>query len=315
MSYGCKKKTIAKIIRLKLSDWLKSIDDVELRARLKKDVIVTGGSITSMLLGEEIKDFDVYFRTKETTIAVAEYYCRDFIERNPKSYLTPRVQCDEDGRVTIHVASAGVAESSDAPQSSEEAYENNLLEGGSCPNISDIVPSPTVPPADLAVAVRDKYTPVFLSENAITLTDKIQLVIRFYGEPEEIHKNYDYIHCQNVYDYDTDTVHLLPEAMEAILSKNLLYTGSLYPICSLFRMRKFLDRGWRISAGEIVKMSFQISKLDLGDLKVLKEQLTGCDMIYMRCLIEALHIWHDENPGVELDNTYMMSIIDKVFNQ
>ena len=314
MSYGCKKKTIAKIIRLKLSDWLKSIDDVELRARLKKDVIVTGGSITSMLLGEEIKDFDVYFRTKETTIAVAEYYCRDFIDRNPDSYLTPRVQCDDDGRVTIHVASAGVAESKDAPQSSEEAYENNLLEGGSCPNIADVVP--TVPPtATDTVAVRDKYTPVFLSENAITLTDKVQLVIRFYGEPGEIHKNYDYIHCQNVYDYDTDTVHLLPEAMEAILSKNLLYTGSLYPICSLFRMRKFLDRGWRISAGEIVKMSFQISKLDLGDLKVLKEQLTGCDMIYMRCLIEALHIWHDENPGVELDNTYMMSIIDKVFNQ
>lgn len=315
MSYGCKKKTIAKIIRLKLKDWLKSIKDEDLKLKLKKDVIVTGGSITSMLLGEEIKDFDIYFRTKETTIAVAEYYCKDFIDRNAGSYLNPRVQCDENGRVTIFVASAGVAESNDAPQSTEEAYENNLLEGGSCPNLADVVPAPVVTSNSESINVRDKYTPVFLSENAITLTDKVQLVIRFYGEPDEIHQNYDYIHCQNVYDYDTDTVNLLPEAMEAILSKNLLYTGSLYPICSLFRMRKFLDRGWRISAGEIVKMSFQISKLDLSDLKVLKEQLTGCDMIYMRNLVEALHIWSDENPGVELDNKYMMSIIDKVFNQ
>lgn len=315
MTYGCKKKTIAKIIKAKLDDWLKSIDNKELKTLIKRDVIVTGGSITSMLLGEEIKDFDIYFRTKETTIAVAEYYCKDFIDRNPKTYLNPRVQCNEEGRVTIHVASAGVAESDDAPQSSEEEYENNLREGGACPNLSDVFKVPEVPSATDSVVVRDKYTPVFLSENAITLTDKVQLVIRFYGEPGEIHKNYDYIHCQNVYDYNTGVVHLLPEAMEAILSKNLLYTGSLYPICSLFRMRKFLDRGWRISAGEIVKMSFQISKLDLSDLKVLKEQLTGCDMIYMASLISALHTWSDENPGIELDNTYMMGIIDKVFNQ
>ena len=117
MTYGCKKKTIAKIIKAKLDDWLKSIDNKELKTLIKRDVIVTGGSITSMLLGEEIKDFDIYFRTKETTIAVAEYYCKDFIDRNPKTYLNPRVQCNEEGRVTIHVASAGVAESDDAPQS------------------------------------------------------------------------------------------------------------------------------------------------------------------------------------------------------
>nr|MCU0343906.1 T9SS type A sorting domain-containing protein [Ignavibacterium sp.] len=45
-----------------------------------------------------------------------------------------------------------------------------------------------------------KYRPVFISENAITLSDKVQLVIRFYGTPAEIHDNYDYAHCMCYFD-------------------------------------------------------------------------------------------------------------------
>ena len=314
MTFGCKRKTIVKIIRSKLNDWISSIKDEELCKLLKRDVIVTGGSITSMLMGDEIKDFDIYFKTKETTIAVAQYYCSLFIDSNKNAYYNPTVQVSNDGRVTIHVVSAGVAESDTAPVSQEESYENGLLEGGTEPLVgSDYVGTAKSEESD--VVAREKYQPVFLSGNAITLTDKVQLVIRFYGQPADIHKNYDYIHCQNVYDYESNTLHLLPEALEATLSKNLLYTGSLYPICSLFRMRKFLDRGWRISAGEIVKMSFQISKLNLNDMEVLKEQLTGCDMVYMRNLISALEVWNKDNPDIELDSNYMMTIIDKVFNQ
>ena len=309
MSYGCKKKTIAKVLHAKVKDWIKSVQDFELQQMLRKDVIVTGGSITSMLLGEEIKDFDIYFRTKETTVAVAKYYCEQFIKRTKNKYVVPVVKEDEFGRVMIYIASQGVAESDDAPQSDEQEYEDNLRDGGSCPVVlGQGVPNVEQPKPE------DKYRPIFLSENAVTLTDKVQLVIRFYGEPSEIHKNYDYIHCQNVYDYAKDEVHLLPEALESILSKNLLYTGSLYPICSLFRMRKFLDRGWRISAGEIVKMSFQISKLNLSDIKVLKEQLTGCDMLYMKNLVDKLETWTAANPDTELDTNYVMQLINEVFN-
>src|SRR5699024_9904883 len=39
------------------------------------------------------------------------------------------------------------------------------------------------------------FEPVFLTTNAISLKGKIQLVIRFYGEPEQIHDNYDFIHA------------------------------------------------------------------------------------------------------------------------
>src|SRR3546814_939057 len=41
------------------------------------------------------------------------------------------------------------------------------------------------------------YRPVFMSTNAITLSDKIQIVLRFYGEADAIHENYDFVHCTN----------------------------------------------------------------------------------------------------------------------
>jgi hypothetical protein len=254
-------------------------------------------------MGDEIKDFDVYFKTKETTIAVAKYYCEVFMEQNPKSFVIPTVK-ETEGRVEIIISSLGAIAADDAENSEEQQYEENLGEGGSDKTEQSVESNNNTP--------KYSYRPMFLSGNAITLSDKVQLVIRFYGQPNEIHKNYDYQHCKHVYDLETDSLFLDAKAMECILSKTLLYTGSLYPICSLFRMRKFLDRGWRISAGEIVKMSFQISNLDLKDLNVLKEQLTGCDMMYMRALINALEA--DKDSGAEIDNNYVIKLVDKIFN-
>ena len=69
---GMKIPTIKSLIRRRLSDWVASIDNEELQKKLREDTIVTGGCIASMLLGEKINDYDLYFRTKETALAVAE---------------------------------------------------------------------------------------------------------------------------------------------------------------------------------------------------------------------------------------------------
>ena len=162
---------------------------------------------------------------------------------------------------------------------------------------------------------RDKeskdYRPTFLSQNAITLTGKIQLVIRFYGEPDQIHDNYDFIHAMNYYDYRDKNLVLKQEALESLMSRTLIYRGSLYPICSLYRIRKFLDRGWRISAGQITKIAWQISELDLTNQHVFREQLTGCDMAYQYQLIEALNNVEPE----KIDSAYVAAIIDKIYGE
>ena len=59
--------------------------------------------------------------------------------------------------------------------------------------------------SDIKCAYRHKkkkdkrYALKYATNNAITLSDKIQIVLRFYGEPEDLHKNYDYVHCTSYY--------------------------------------------------------------------------------------------------------------------
>lgn len=80
MEVGYKPKTIEKIIQNKINHWVKSIDSEELRNKILNDYIVTGGAITSMLLGENPNDFDVYFHTAEIAKEVADYYIAKVLE-------------------------------------------------------------------------------------------------------------------------------------------------------------------------------------------------------------------------------------------
>ena len=110
------------------------------------------------------------------------------------------------------------------------------------------------------------------------------------------------------YDYAKDTLGLHPEALEAVLSKTLIYKGSLYPIASLFRIRKFYERGWRITAGQMLKIVWQLQDVNLKDPAVLREQLIGVDQAYMHQLLRALETTTDR-----VDATYVAKLIDKIF--
>ena len=97
------------------------------------------------------------------------------------------------------------------------------------------------------------------------------------------------------------------------MNKELFYIGSKYPICSLVRTRKFIKRGWQINAGQYVKISFQISKLDLENIYVLEDQLVGVDSIYFLNFINALKTKHIKNNDFVLTQDYLTTVIDKIF--
>ena len=159
----------------------------------------------------------------------------------------------------------------------------------------------------------EPYRPVFLSTNAITLSHKVQLIVRFYGAPDQIHENYDFVHCTNYYDHATEQVVLRPEALEALMSKELRYVGSKYPLCSVIRTRKFIQRGFHINAGQYLKMLFQVSQLDLTDIDVLEDQLIGVDSAYFMLVIDALRNADEKNADFTVDNTYLATLIDRIF--
>ena len=293
---GAKRKTIVKILSAKINDWTKSItDNCELVELIKRDAIITGGAITSLLLGEEINDYDVYFVTQDTAAKVAQYYVDKFVTDNPDAKPVPTVKVQDD-RVRIFIKSSGIA------GEGQEGYEYFEYK-----------------PEKLADAFIEKsfsgksqkraahYNPIYLSDNAITLGNKLQIIIRFYGPPEELHKNFDFVHATNSFEYDTRELILVPEALEATLARELVYVGSKYPVASIFRIRKFIGRGWRISAGQILKILLQVNDLDLSNIDVLEEQLIGVDVAYMKELIDLIR--KHESP----DTAYICKLIDEVF--
>lgn len=292
--YGSKNKTIKKRLTKKIDDWLTSIDDDDLVTMLRSNIIVAGGSIASMAMGDRVNDYDIYMRTQEAAIAVAQYYV------DKREYLTSadiqvevrgieNIKGEKEERVGIFIPSAGVAS------------EDSGLEDNEEDNVFD---------KNEDIEEESDYRPVYLSENAITLSGGIQIVIRFYGEPDKIHSNYDFVHAMCYYDYTNNDLNMPVEALRSMMCKTLYYRGSLYPVCSLFRLRKFIKRGWKVSAGEILKIAMQISAIDLTDINVLRDQLTGVDQLYFKYLIDAM-----EEKGLKGDefSLYLTEVIERVF--
>ena len=154
------------------------------------------------------------------------------------------------------------------------------------------------------------YEPFVITSNAITLTNDIQIIIRFFGDVDEIHKTYDFVHATNYFTFKTGLV-LNVDALESLINKQLYYRGSLYPLTSIIRTRKFLKRDFNISASEYLKMAFQISQIDLSDPAVLEEQLMGVDVVYFNMLIDDIR---NELKGKKhINYEWLVQKLDKIF--
>lgn len=312
-----KAKTIKAIIRKKIGDWLASIEDERLREQAAQNTIVTGGAIASMLLNEPVNDFDIYFRDKATTKAVADYYVARFKPASRKGIDCKIFVDDQAERIRIVVKSAGIA-SEDGAQKEYQYFESRP-DGEAQGYVGEVMGDPGeiedtyADTEELALNTEDDgkplYRPVFMSTNAITLSHKVQIVLRFYGDPDAIHENYDFVHCTNYYSSWDEKLVLRPDALEALLARELRYVGSKYPVCSVMRLRKFIKRGWSVNAGQVLKMCLQISALDLTDPAVLEDQLTGVDSAYF---LEVMTKVKEKDP-TKVNSAYLVEILDRMF--
>ena len=285
-----KAKTIKKVLRAKVDEWLATLEDGSVRSAAESATIITGGAIASMLVNEPVNDYDIYFRDQETARRVAEYY----VARFPHGGIKVSVEPDRVRIVTengYRGATAGDVQTLQDAGEIEDTYED------------------TEALALTAEDAKPKYRPVFMSTNAITLSNKVQIVLRFYGEPDAIHENYDFVHCMNYWTSWQGDLVLRQPALESLLAKELRYVGSKYPVCSVMRLRKFIKRGWSVNAGQILKMMMQVSALDLLDQKVLEDQLTGVDSAYFLQIMARIK----EKDPEKVNAAYLVEIIDRMF--
>ncbi len=278
-----KLKTIKKLISTKFNAWTNSITDEGLRKQVMENTIITGGSIVSLLLGEDVNDFDLYFRNRDTCLKVAQYYAKFF----PGKVSIEMV--DSNGVISEHGEQISIRVTPDITYKGDEEASDE---------------SPVA-----AEGEDEKFLPIFMSSNAITLSDKIQIVVRFYGDPEQIHANYDFVHCTCYWKSWDEELVTPVRALTSMMSKELIYCGSKYPLCSIIRIRKFIARKWTISAGQMLKMIIQLNELDLLDVKVLRDQLVGVDSAYFAEVLSRL----EEKGTDRVDAAYLLEIIDRIF--
>lgn len=294
------KKNIEKNISEKIADFVSSINDKTLAKKVEESVIVAGGCIVSMLLGEKPKDYDLYISDIDVLLELAKYY---------KEYFS--IKCDIlDGRKKEELLSTDSDETSGRKNRYLICVENlhpeqiKLFPHGNNYNgvsIEQDVENPL------------RYAPTFVSPNAITLLNDVQIITRFTGAPAEILKNFDFAHTMNYYTKAEGLV-LNQEALVCLLNKNLVYRGSKYPVTSLSRSKKFINRGFMIGHLEYLKIAFQISELDLTNLNTLEEQIIGVDVALTSDLIDTLRTKQQEEPNWSLTSDYLVELIDKDFS-
>lgn len=296
-----KAKTIKAILQKKHNQFVESIKDEKVRKIVKNHSIITGGCITSMLLGEKVNDFDYYFDSKENALEVMKYFAKLLSKKTNKNIEV----WDKEDRVYIYIKSAGQAGEQNDVEDGEVNEQVQALEDCGLQELAD--------KATEGSTDKHPYQPVFATSNAISLSGKVQLVARFFGKPEEIHENYDFVHCTCWWRSSDGHLELPAKALEAILAKELIYIGSKYPICSMFRVRKFVQRGWSINAGQILKMALQIHKLDLYNIDVLQDQLVGIDSLYFMQVIEYLKKRIEDDKDFKITEDYLFEIINRIF--
>jgi hypothetical protein len=288
-------KTIKKVTTAKLEEWLGTITDEELRKKVKDNIIVSGGSIASMFLKESVNDYDIYIKSIHVLEQLVKYYTSEFKDTYGITILKGT---DKE----LYMSKRGY--------NSKESNPYQLAVNNLKPNqIKLFFDDESKGGIRVNEGEEDLfYEPEFFSPNAISLSNDIQIVTRFSGTVEEVHKTFDFIHATNYFTFEEGLVTNI-RAMESLMTKQLFYQGSLYPVTSMIRIKKFLSRGYKISAGEMLKIMFQISELNLSDPDVLEDQLIGVDVAYFETLISVLR---GSNEKVSSD--YLNKMIDKIFN-
>lgn len=325
-----KNKTIEKNLSKVFDRWVESIEDEKVRKLVKNRSIITGGSIANMMINEKVNDYDIYFTDKKTVLAVAEYYIEKMgrnmvalhadhdivktilshpLRENDEEGLKPAMfKGTEAGKFSYRVLNSIHQTFTNDEEDRVKIY--GLSGWGTAGQVDDVEQDQVEYTEE---DEKGEFIPKFISANAITLSDKIQLIIRFYGDAAKIHENFDFVHATSYWTSKDRKVVTTTEALECLMNRDLKYRGSKYPLASIFRSRKFLYRGWRINAGQYLKIAFQLNELDLKDPYTLEEQLTGVDLLYFYQIISDLtEKSQDKDWTPTLD--YFIKIIERLFD-
>ena len=128
------------------------------------------------------------------------------------------------------------------------------------------------------------------TDNAITFVDKIitrlsieqpkptlqAICIDYYASPDDIFKSYDFTVNMGAYDFNTDSFVLNDDFVYHNMKRELHFnTSCKFQLDTIFRIDKYVKRGYYISKAEKLKLMLSINSLELNSWEDLTNNIRG----------------------------------------
>jgi hypothetical protein len=138
-------------------------------------------------------------------------------------------------------------------------------------------------------------------------TYQVIKMVEMMGEVRDVLEKFDFTICMGAYDFHGEGMLLHPDFLRHIAQRRLVFNiNSGYPICALFRTRKFMARGYKMSGVEALKIGLRIEKLGMTTMADLRKQMMGIDTMFLRELTDALNKPEEAEKKYEFDKAMQM---------
>lgn len=122
-----------------------------------------------------------------------------------------------------------------------------------------------------------------------------QLIVMpdLFGDPKTIFSYYDFTVCMAAYRFREDGKDegfaFGDDFFKHIGQRRLVFhTGTLFPICSMLRVMKYIKKGFFITGMEILKIGLSIHALKMETYADLRRQLQGIDTAFLSDLTTSM---------------------------
>jgi hypothetical protein len=139
------------------------------------------------------------------------------------------------------------------------------------------------------------------------------------GTPEYIISHFDFTVCMSAYSFKTKNIFCYDKFLEHLARRELIYNpDTFFPLSSLIRTKKYIKRGYNITALQYLKIVSHIHSLltkieERRDISLLREQFNGLDVVLIEEMmnIETVNLerfvfiaesFFSENPEIESKN-------------
>jgi len=117
---------------------------------------------------------------------------------------------------------------------------------------------------------------------------RIQLIKKVCGDPYDVIFRFDYTICMAAYLPKLNKIILGDNFLYHLAGKELHYNIGKYPLASLWRAKKYIEKGFKFPAVELIKLALKMNEIRMNSYKDLKEQLEGIDTLFLKDLTDAL---------------------------